>query len=317
MVPGQIFSNSHFDMLDDEVMSMPSLAIRLFGEFGVERDGQQLTWHTAAKAQQLLAFLLLNHNRSQHRETILGALWSETPAAQGRKALRQALWQLQTALRATPAAREQTLVRTEADRIVLSLEPETRVDVAAFRQAYTRLRGLTGDQMTADVAGLVEEAVNTYHGDLLDGWYFDWLLYERESFQSMYLILLDKLMTYYEVNGNYELGLIHGQQILRHDRAHERAHRRLMRLYFLRGDRTSALRQFDRCVTALAEELDVKPASATLRLFNQIRDGDNLPLEIDAAPASRSPTSPLMHSLDDVIEHLKLLRPIPDNPKSL
>jgi DNA-binding SARP family transcriptional activator len=317
MVDGQIFSNSHFDMLDDEDMSMPGLAIRLFGEFGVERDGQELTCQAAAKAQQLLAFLLLNPNRSQHRESILGALWSETPAAQGRKALRQALWQLQTALRATPAEQEQTLVRAEADRIVLSLEPETRVDVAAFRQAYTRLRGLTGDQMTADLVVLVEEAVNTYHGDLLDGWYFDWLLYERESFQSMYLILLDKLMTYYEVHGNYELGLVHGQQILRHDRAHERAHRRLMRLYVLHGDRTSALRQFDRCVTALAEELDVKPASATLRLYNQIRDGDNVLLESDTAPTSRAPTSPLMHSLDEVIEHLKLLRPVPDKPNSL
>jgi DNA-binding SARP family transcriptional activator len=44
-----------------------------------------------------------------------------------------------------------------------------------------------------------------------------------------------------------------------------------MRLYYRAGDRTAALRQFERCITALCEELDVRPGKRTLVLYDQIR----------------------------------------------
>jgi hypothetical protein len=87
----------------------------------------------------------------------------------------------------------------------------------------------------------------------------------------MYLSMLDKLLDYCEAQSEPEAGLMYGQQILRYDRARERTHRRMMRLHYLAGDRTSALRQYHSCVQALAEELDVGPAKSTVALYNQIR----------------------------------------------
>ena len=66
-------------------------------------------------------------------------------------------------------------------------------------------------------------------------------------------------------------------------RACERAHRRLMRLHYLSGDRTGALRQYAQCVSALDEELGVKPAQRTQVLYDQIR-ADCL---IETIPAPR------------------------------
>jgi DNA-binding SARP family transcriptional activator len=44
------------------------------------------------------------------------------------------------------------------------------------------------------------------------------------------------------------------------------------------GDRTAALRQYERCVAALAEELDVKPDKRTVALYQKIRsDGGEIP----------------------------------------
>ncbi|NIN69138.1 MAG: hypothetical protein GTO63_31510, partial [Anaerolineae bacterium] len=80
-------------------------------------------------------------------------------------------------------------------------------------------------------------------------------LYERERLQNMYLAILDKLVSYSEVQGAYEAGLGYGSRILSYDGARERTHRRLMRLYYLAGDRTAALRQYDSCVEALRREL--------------------------------------------------------------
>jgi two-component SAPR family response regulator len=93
--------------------------------------------------------------------------------------------------------------------------------------------------------------VALYHGDLLEDWFQDWCLYERERLQNIYLAALDKLMDYCEASRDYDAGLAYGTRILRHDLARERTHRRLMRLYYLAGDRTSALRQYDRCVQIL------------------------------------------------------------------
>jgi DNA-binding SARP family transcriptional activator len=88
---------------------------------------------------------------------------------------------------------------------------------------------------------------------------------------QIYLIMLDKMMGYSEARGQYEKGLAYGQRILRHDRARECTHRRLMRMYYLNGDRSTALRQYERCATALQEELDVGPSKRTTALYEQIR----------------------------------------------
>jgi hypothetical protein len=44
-----------------------------------------------------------------------------------------------------------------------------------------------------------------------------------------------------------------------------------MRLYYKAGDRTTALRQYERCVAALAREFDLPPAQETVALYEQIR----------------------------------------------
>jgi DNA-binding SARP family transcriptional activator len=46
-----------------------------------------------------------------------------------------------------------------------------------------------------------------------------------------------------------------------------------MRLYYLVGDRTAALRQYERCAEILRRELAVEPAASTIALYQQIRQG--------------------------------------------
>jgi DNA-binding SARP family transcriptional activator len=86
----------------------------------------------------------------------------------------------------------------------------------------------------------------------------------------MYMMMLDKLMDYCERNNQYEMGLSYGVRILQHDGARECTHRQMMRIYYLAGDRTAALRQYQRCVEALAEDLGVKPERRTVSLYEQI-----------------------------------------------
>ena len=49
-----------------------------------------------------------------------------------------------------------------------------------------------------------------------------------------------------------------------------------MRLHHLAGNRSAALRQYERCVAFLRQELDVDPSAQTVALYEQIRS-DRLP----------------------------------------
>ncbi|HWC77421.1 MAG TPA: BTAD domain-containing putative transcriptional regulator [Blastocatellia bacterium] len=285
---------------------MPSLRVTLFGRLSVRLDGRLLSGFDAGKVQELFSYLLLHRDRPHPRETLAGLLWGENSTANARKYLRQALWQLQSALDSQVEQPTGKLLLVENDWVHLDSGAGLWLDVSVFEQAYARIQGQPGQQMDSEKACAVEFAARIYEADLLEGWYQDWCLYERERYQNMHLAMLDKLMCYCEANQRHEMGLVWGEQILRYDRARERTHRQMMRLHYLMGDRTAGLRQYERCVTALDEELGVTPDRSTVALYEQLKAGSmngNGALALKASASNGSESS----SLPDVLNRLKSL----------
>jgi DNA-binding SARP family transcriptional activator len=126
----------------------------------------------------------------------------------------------------------------------------------------------------------------------------------------MYLIILDKLMDHCEAHHRYAVGLAYGTRILLCERARERTHRRLMRLHYLSGDRTAALRQYERCIRVLNEDLEVGPARRTVALYDQIRTdrlASTIAKPLETEKGSLTATHPLpnvLHSLSRLLEVL-------------
>jgi DNA-binding SARP family transcriptional activator len=249
---------------------MPTLRICLFGKFCVRRNEQVLDGFDARKVQELFCYLLLQRDRSLPRETLASILWPETTTAQSKKNLRQALWQLQSALHSQNESAIDRILLVEPDWVQLNSEADFWLDVVVFEQAFNSVQKIPGQELDSSKAQLLQDTVQLYQGPLLEGWYQDWCLLERERLQSMYLALLDKLMSYCEVHHDYETGLLYGMRIMCYDRARERTHRRMMRLYYLLGDRAEALRQYERCAAALEEELGIHPSKSTTAIYRQI-----------------------------------------------
>jgi len=280
---------------------MSNLRIRLFGKFEVRQDDQVETGALTHRAQELLSYLILHRHKPHPREALIDILWSDCPPAQSRKQLRQVLWEMQTALH-TRRTNSDLLYLAETDWITLNPECGAWFDVDEFEQACGRAHYLPGELLDAECAGALQRAVELYRGDLLEGWYQDWCLYERERLQNVYLDMLDKLMAYCEFHQHYEAGLEYGAQILQYDRARERTHWQMMRLHYSANDRAGALRQFQRCVAALDQELGVKPSQRTLTLYEQIRVDQVPERSIAANPTAR----PL--PLSRLVDCLKSLR---------
>src|SRR6266581_4378840 len=282
---------------------MSTLRIYLFGKFGVRHNEQVLDGFDARKVQELFCCLLLHRDHSLPRETLASLLWPDTTTVQSKKNLRQTLWQLQSALGSHNERVKGRILLVEQDWVQLNSEAGIWLDVAVFEQAYNLVQKTPGQELDGSQAQLLQDTVQLYQGPLLEGWYQDWCLLERERLQSMYLTMLDKLMSFSEVHYDYETGLLYGMRIMCYDRARERTHRRMMRLYYLLGDRAEALRQYERCAAALEEELGISPSKSTIAIYRQIQ-ADQLdepapaPVEVDTSP--EIPVPPLL----EVLGHL-------------
>lgn len=260
---------------------MTAISFQLFGKFCAQCSEKELDVH-ALKEQELLSYLLVYRNRPHSREMLASLLWGAYSTEKSKKYLRQALWHLQNALEPKTGAGEMGfggVLLIENEWVQLNAEAEMWLDVAEFEQAFALAQGMTGANMSEPSVEALQRAVQIYRGDLLEGWYQDWCLFERERLQNIYFLILDKLMSYCEAHHDYEKGQIYGSLILRHDHARERTHRQLMQFYYNAGDRTAALRQYERCTAALDEELSVKPERATTALYERIRaDGGEIEL---------------------------------------
>jgi DNA-binding SARP family transcriptional activator len=285
------------------------LTVRMFGKFCVRRNGEAVRLD-ASKLQELFCYLLINRQSPHPRESLAALLWEDSSTAQSKKYLRQALWNLQAALDCEGVSNADRVLLVEPNWVSLSPTAGIWLDVAVFEQSFAFTREVAGQHLDTAMAQALDDAVQLYQGDLMEGCYRDWCLYERERLQSAYLIMLDKLMGYCESHQEYEAGLGYGHRIMRYERARESTHRRLMRLYYLAGDRTAALRQYARCVEALAEELGVKPDKRTMALYDQIRADEfkrATPLPACPGPSPDAGAVPLSE-VSEVMDHLKQLR---------
>ena len=281
---------------------MTTFSVRLFGKFCAQRDEQVIDSLDMRKSKDLFCYLALNRDQPHARESVAGLLWGNTTTAQSKAYLRKALWQLQEALHDPTAPAGQHILLVDSEWIQLNPKANLWLDIEVFEQAFNQAQGIAGHQISADCAQALRSAIDLYRGELLEGCYQDWCLYERERLQNIYLAILDKLMGYCEAQQEYEHGLVYGARILRYDRAREQTHRRLMRLHALAGDRSAALRQYEHCVAALQDELNVAPTPYTIALFDQIRtnqlDGiPRSPLAHPASPTLDPPLTGILHNL--------------------
>jgi DNA-binding SARP family transcriptional activator len=283
---------------------MSGWRVTLFGKFTVERNKTSLTGLEARQIQELFSYVLLFRHRPHPRESLLEALWGNQSGGKARKKLRQALWRLQSTLGKYIHSTDPKLV-IDNDWIQIVLPEDFWLDTEEFEKKFNTVNGKRIQELSASNVKQMQNAVGIHKGDLLEGWYSDWCMFERERFQIMRLTLLDKLVQSCEFQHQYDLGLTYAMELLRQDQAYERAHYQLMRLHFLSGNRTQAIYQYGRCVTALREELDVEPSERTKQLYEQIRS-DILPAplmaeEIITPEIPRQPTP----ALRDVLRSLE------------
>ncbi len=273
---------------------MPDVELFLFGSPRIERGGARVHLDTR-KAVALLAYLAVTGGR-QSRETLAGLLWPEYGPSRARAALRRTL-------SALAAAREEGWLIV--DRVWVDVDRgRVWVDVDRFHEllAGCRSHGHPEAEACPACLPLLAEAAELYRDDFLAGFglrdsfdFDDWQYFQAESLRRELAGVLDRLARGLGARGEWEAAIGHARRRLTLDPLHEPAHRALMQLYALAGQRAAALRQYRECARRLEKELGVAPLEETDQLLRSIEAGEApplAPLDPPAAPAAASGPSP-------------------------
>lgn len=260
---------------------MSALTLYLLGPFHALLDDAPLAIATD-KARVLLAYLAVGMDRPHRRDELAGLLWPDQPQDKARHSLRQALSSLR---REIGREREAPFFLATRETIQFNPASDHFLDVAAFKALVQACQGHRHRRIEAcrPCIRRLEETVALYRGDLLAGFFLsdsapfeDWVLLEREWLHREAIEALALLARYYERRGDYDRARHYAWRQVELEPWCEEAHRQLMRLLAVVGDRSAALAQYQRCCQALEEQLGVEPTSETARLYGQIRDGVDL-----------------------------------------
>ena len=102
----------------------------------------------------------------------------------------------------------------------------------------------------------------------------EWALRQREHLHRRALDALTQLADYHERRGDDAHARRYAQRQLEFDPWREEAHRQLMRVLALGGQRSAALAQYETCRRILLSDLSVEPEAETTALYERIRDGE-------------------------------------------
>ncbi|MBA3252580.1 MAG: AAA family ATPase [Geodermatophilaceae bacterium] len=264
------------------------LEVTLFGSPRVECAGEPVAFDTR-KAMALLAHLAVS-GRARSRDALAELLWPSRDIEHARGALRRTLSSLRAAIGADR-------VESTRDRVRLVAGGGLRVDVHRFRA------------LVAD--GELGAAAAAFHADFMEGFavrdapgFEHWQRAEAEALRRELSIVLARLAADREERGDVAVALRHARRWLDLDRLHEPAHRAVIRLSAVTGDRAGAMVGYRECVRTLSRELGVPPLRETTALYEAISRGDLDPTPTPAADPDPPPSRLALVGRDDELRRL-------------
>jgi DNA-binding SARP family transcriptional activator len=249
---------------------MSSVRISLLGIVRVSHQGIPTESGMGRAVKGLLGYLTLFRHRFHAREVIAGLFWGESSENRARSSLSTTLCRLRKVLEPGSIPSGAYLVTAPTGEIGFNHKSDHWIDVEIFEDRIKPILTKSYESLTKIEVSQLESTVNLYNGELMEGFYDEWALRERERLRSLFVKGQVHLLHHYSHHAAWDKGLTCAQNILDLEPLHEEIHREMMRLYFKNGQRALALKQYETCRDTLASELEVSPMEETQILYAQI-----------------------------------------------
>jgi WD40 repeat protein/class 3 adenylate cyclase len=252
------------------------LQIRLLGQFDVRLDGKRIVISSRA-GQSLLAYLAMTAGTPHRREKLAGTLWPDSSEENARKNLRQELWRIRKAIPTQSLPEADDYLIADEFTLTFSRDADYWLDVSILESSDPDIQSLT--------AGL-----SVYQGELLPGFYEDWVVLERERLQTLFESKMEQLVEKLVESERWTAVQEQCERWLALGFVSEPAYRALMLSYNARGDMAKVSSIYQRCVEDLQDHFGVEPSAETHALFNGLLKGAKVPRRILRAQPSGTVT---------------------------
>jgi DNA-binding SARP family transcriptional activator len=226
----------------------PVAHLALLGGFDLQIDGASV--ELPPSAQRLISFLALK-SRAQMRVFVAGSLWADAGDAQANSSLRSTLWRLHD---------KAGVVETTATHVALA--PWVRTDIAESIDVNQRLLEDELPPEPSVVLGLCQA------GELLPGWYEDWLIVERERLRQRMLHMLEASCRRLTEVGRYADALEVGLAAVAVEPLRESGHAAVIQAHLAEGNLVEASRQYELLRDLLREHLGTRPSGRVGNLIH-------------------------------------------------
>jgi DNA-binding SARP family transcriptional activator len=222
--------------------------------------GFSLYWRGSMQAgiprasRRVLAFLAIRGGMIS-RAAVAGSLWPDATDSNAYSSLRAALARLEPKHRKV----------LQASKLELGLAEGVGIDL---RHAQVLARRLLDPAVIPKQSDLSAAAVVALSGDLLPGWYDDWVLVEAEDWRQLRLHALEALAGRLTAAGCWGQAADAASVAMRAEPLRESAHAALIQVHLAEGNQSEAVREFTHYRALLHAELGLEP---TLRLHRLIQ----------------------------------------------
>jgi len=274
------------------------LQIRLLGQFDIRMDGKRITIPSRA-GQSLFSYLTLTAGTPHRREKLAGSIWPDSSEETSRKNLRHELWRIRKVLSAQTPTNAEYLM---ADEFTLGFNRDADywLDVAMLEKTEVDIQSLTS-------------GISLYQGELLPGFYEDWIVIERDRIQSLFETKIEQLVDQLVEAERWTAVQEQSERWLALSSAPEAAYRALMLSYNGRGDMAKVSAIYQRCVDDLQDQFGVEPSAETHALYNGLLKGARAPRRI--VPTQSAGTVTFLFT--DIEESTNLLDKLKDQYASV
>lgn len=233
------------------------LKVCLLGAFEIEYD-EYVVEIPERLAQSLFAYLILNSGTYHRREKLAAMLWPDSPDVKARENLRHALWRVRKTL---SLASNAEYFLTNDLSVAFNETADYWLDVAVLKTARQSKRA---DELMSKLS--------VYQGELLPGFYEEWVTLEREYLNYVFERNMARLLAFLRSESRWLDILDWGERWIAFGQKPEPAYRALMFAHMAKGEAFKVTETYDRCVRSL-QEIGLKPSTQTRDLYKRLRSG--------------------------------------------
>lgn len=223
--------------------------LQLLGGFGLH--GARAPVDLTLGLQRLVAFLAVRG--AAHRCLVAGTLWPDVPEQQALASLRTGMWRMN---RLVPGV-------VRAAGLSLTLAPSMTIDAGEQERFATRVLRERAD----DDRWVLEGIDLLLLGELLPGWYDDWVVSERERLNQLRLHALERSAAILTRSRQLDVALHLALEAVRAEPLRETANATLMSVYLAEGNVSDAVHHYECFRDLLLRELGLEPSPTVGQLL--------------------------------------------------